>query len=230
MENHPKQNKNTIKQHQDAIIDLFPEAKKSLYGESPYPDFVQVIPTSRTEALRANYEKQDAFKDELKQLVPDIYESYVRDLTLLQRHNPEATLLDVHYDAITETISAPPVYLKDTYISHPLIGGSFGNSMRTRATIESDYFATIQKRTLLINDEGIPEDLYLVEITRHNSTVHGDVHDSWTGRDGDRVAHIAVDPTYDDILAETLGGSMNQAANFESSLNILKQAFPKTTK
>lgn len=226
MDKQPKQNK--IQQHQEAVIDLFPKAKKDLYGEIP---IYRTIPLRTPEALGRDYEKQEVLKDELKELIPSLYESYVADLKLLQAHNPDATLLGVHHDANEETITAPLVYLEDSFISSSRIGGSMGRNMGTaRATVESDYLTSIQKRTLLINDSGIPEDLYIIEITRHNSTITNDIHDNWSGKDGDRVAHIAIDPTYNDIFAEAPGGTMDRAYNLESTLDILKKAFPKTTK
>jgi hypothetical protein len=226
MDKQPKPNQNTVKQHQDAVIDLFPKAEKNLYGEIPV---YQSIPLRSPEALSHDYERQEALKAELKQLIPSIYDSYVADLKLLQAHNPNATLLDVQYDADEEMITAPLVHLEDSFISSSQLGGSAGRGMNVRATVKSDYLTSIQKRTLLINDEGMPEDLYIIEITRHNSEVRNDIHKSWHGKDGDRIAHIAIDPTYDDMFAETQEGTMNRAYNFESTLDILKKAFPKTT-
>jgi hypothetical protein len=227
MDSQPKQNNNTVKQHQEAVIDLFPQAKKDLYGEIP---LYKIIPISTPESLNRDNEKREALKDELKVLIPGIYESYTEDLKLLQARNPEATLLDVHYDTSEEIITAPPVHLRESFISSSRLGGSMGRSMDVPASVESDYLASIQKRTLLISDEGMPEDLYIVGITRHNSVVTDDIHRSWEGKDGDRVAHIAVDTTYNDIFAETPWGAMDQTKDFRYVLDILKKAFPKTTK
>lgn len=230
MEQKPTPNKNNLKAHQDAIVDIFPEAKKALYGESSRPDFVRLIQRGSTEHLARDYERQDQLKEHLKQLIPNTYESYAEDLKLLQQHDPNATLLDVHYDPYEEKITAPGVFMKDTFISSPQIGGSMGRNMSTRATVESDYIASIQKRTLIINDEGTPEDLYILEITRHNSDVRDDIHNNWDGEDGDRMIRIAIDPTYDDIIAEAPAGTVNRSEIFVSTIEIIKKGFPRTQK
>lgn len=228
MEQKPTPNKNNLKAHQDAVVDIFPEAKKAIYGISPYPEFVRVIQRGSTKDLARNYERQDELKEHLKQLIPNTYESYAEDLTLLQHHDPNTTLLDVQYDPYEQKIIAPGVYMKDTFTSSPYIGGSMGRNMSVRATVESDYVASIQKRTLLINDEGTPEDLYILEITRHNSDVHDDIHNNWEGKDGDRMIRIAIDPTYDDIIAEAPAGTVNRSEIFASIIEIIEKGFPST--
>lgn len=229
MEHNPTPDKNTIKQHQDAVVDIFPKAEKTLYGQSPYPDFIRAYQKGAPEQLARDYEKQELLKEKLKYTLPAIYESYAEDLKLLQKHNPKATLLGVQYDPYEEKITAPAIYLKDTFISEPQLQGSMGRAMRTRAEVESDYIASIQKRTLVINDEGLPEDLYILEITRHNSVVHNDVHNSWTGQDGDMVCQIAVDTSYDDIFAEAAEGTVNRSVILRSAVEVLEKAFPTTT-
>jgi hypothetical protein len=230
MEQQPLPDKSTVKQHQDAVVDIFPKAEKSLYGKSPFPNFIRTYQIGHPEQLGHDYDKQELLKTILKQVLPAIYESYAGDLTLLQAHNPDATLLGVQYDPYEEKITSPAVYLKDTFISEPQIQGSMGRTMRVRAEVESDYIASIQKRTLIINDEGLPEDLYILEITRHNSTVYNDVHSSWTGQDGDVVCQIAVDTSYDNVFAEAAGGTVNRSAILNSAVDVLEKAFPATTK
>lgn len=229
MESQPPFDKNTIKQHQDAVVDIFPKAEKALYGKSPYPDFIRTYQVGRPEQLARDYEAQESLKTTLKHVLPAIYESYTEDLKLLQAHNPDATLLDVRYDPYEEKITAPAVYMKDNFISRPYLQGSMGRAMWVRAEIESDYIASIQKRTLTINDEGVPEDLYILEITRHNTEVHNDPHGSWDGKDGDMVVQIAVDTAYDDIFAETAAGTVNRSAILDSAIKVLEKAFPATT-
>ena len=223
-------NKHSIQQHQEAVVDIFPKAEKALYGTSPYPDFVRAYQTGQPEQLAHDYEKQELLKTRLKQALPAIYETYSADLQLLQAHNPDATLLGVQYDPYEERLTAPGVYLKETFISAPQLGGSMGRAMRAPAEVESDYVASLQKRTLTINEEGLPEDLYILEITRHNSEVHNDIHDSWEGQDGDVVVQIAVDTSYDDIFAEAAGGTANRSAILASAIEVLEKAFPLTTR
>jgi hypothetical protein len=230
MEQKPTSNRNNLKAHQDAIVDIFPEAKKAIYGESSRPDFVRLIQRGSTERLARDYERQDQLKEHLKYLVPNTYESYMEDLKLLQKHDSNARLLDVRYDPFEEKITAPGVYMKDTFISSPRIGGSMGRNMSTRATVGSDYIASIQKRTLIINDEGTPEDLYILEITRHNSDVHDDIHGNWDGEEGDRMIRIAIDPTYDDIIAEAPAGTINRSEVLASTIEIIEKGFPRTWK
>lgn len=230
MEQKPTRRKDNIKAHQDAIVDIFPEAKKALYGESSYPDFVRLIQRGPTERIADDHDQQEQLKQHLKQLIPDTFSSYVNDLKLLQKHNPDATLLGVRYDPYEERITAPSVFMKDSFASTPLIGGSMGRSMTHRATVESDYIASIQKRTLTIDGEGIPEDLYILEITRHNSDVYNDVHNNWEGKDGDRMIRIAIDPTYDDIIAEAPAGTVNRSIVLASAIEVIEKGFPSTEK
>lgn len=229
MEQKPTPHKNTIKQHQDAVVDIFPKAENALHGTSSYPDFIRKYQIGHPEQLARDYEQQEVLKTQLKQVLPTAYESYANDIQLLQTHNPNATLLGVTYDPYEEKITSPAVYMKDTFISEPRIQGSMGRAMSVRAEVESDFIASIQKRTLIINNEGIPEDLYILEITRHNSEVHHDIHDNWDGQDGDIVCRIAVDTSYDDIFAEAAGGTVNRSAILSSALEVLTKAFPSTT-
>lgn len=229
MEPQPPLDRNTVKQHQDAVVDIFPKAEKDLYGKSPYPDFIRAYQIGKPEQLARDYEKRETLKIKLKQVLPAIYESYTEDLKLLQAHNSDATLLGVQYDPYEEKITAPAVYMKDTFMSQPPILGSMGRAMSVRAEVESDYIASIQKRTLTINEQGIPEDLYILEITRHNSEVHNDIHNNWEGHDGDIMVQIAVDTSYDDIFAEATGGTINRSAVLDSAVEVLTKAFPTTT-
>ena len=231
MEKSPGRSNADAARHQAELMAMFPEAADQLaYRQPLLPPGTLKLLFGRPEFLSQDARLQEKLKTKLIDLVPKRFETYLKDLTVLQKKNPEATLAGVSYDPLEEKLTAPGLYMEEEFLSQPLIMGSMGRAMTSRARIEYDCVATIQKRMIGIDKAGRPENLYIAEITRQNSKITGDVHRAWEGADGEALIRIAIDESDGAIFAEVGQGPVDRSTPLQSAIEVLEQAFPRSKK